>query len=327
MGNLRVSDEPHKADATEQSSRGYLPTERDDQGLSRSFSSDDHENTGSQQLSLRVADVNKSSYRPPQIGDFVQLLLSLSVEGPLDLTNHNMAEGHDDGNEEKPWYLGKPKQFKVYRNAYIPPSGPRTPPLDPREKPKPRIIHPVAVKKCHFPFVRGERLDLGSDKFRDQIPRYPSRNRRNIVKLIGWAVEDDYQPIPLLVIELALGHLGAFLKARSEDGDWSVKHQICLDMGAGLNAVHDAKIIHRDSKPSNVLIFAHSNSEVRFIAKIADFGLSATEPDHEFKGFLRVTDRTPGWHAPELDDFGIKPIFLTPSKYCKADNFSYGLVI
>lgn len=304
-------------DAPNQLVRGVKDSER------TSSVSDHHESTRTQPSAVPSED----------FGNFVQLLRSLFVQGPLDLTNHNMDRGDIDSEKVNPWFLGKGKQFKVYRNAYSPPSGPRTStPIDSREKPKPWIIHPVAVKKCYFPSLEpGERLDLGSDKVRGQIhdmrleiialndPKL--RHHRNIVKLIGWAVEDGHQPIPLLVMELALGHLGSFVETHSKHADWSVKHQLCLDMGAGLDATYDAKLIHGDFKPDNVLIFPHSKENVPFIAKVADFGFSDAEADRN--GFLRVKGLTPGWHAPELKDRK----FLIPSEYRKADNFSYGLVI
>ena len=47
-----------------------------------------------------------------------------------------------------------------------------------------------------------------------------------------------------------------------------------LYFSKGLMLIHEAKIIHGDLKPHNILLKSINNDERGYIGKIADFGLS-----------------------------------------------------
>lgn len=130
------------------------------------------------------------------------------------------------------------------------------------------------------------------------------RHHPNIVKLLSWAFGSEEWDRPfVLVLELAHEDLEKALKRDDAPPDL-MKVQFCSDIAKGLEAIHQAHLVHGDLKPANVLIF---REEKRFIAKLADFGFSTDED-------TQATGGTPGWQPPE-----IKSSLL-------GDCFSYGLL-
>jgi serine/threonine protein kinase/tetratricopeptide (TPR) repeat protein len=91
---------------------------------------------------------------------------------------------------------------------------------------------------------------------------------------------------------------------------------ILQQMAAGLHAIHNAGIIHRDIKPNNIMLEG-SGPEVRL--SITDFGLArADQPEHSLFG-KGVVAGTPGYMAPEL---------LAGAEPSRAsDLFAFGVVL
>lgn len=248
------------------------------------------------------------------VKDFVDVLGTLSIPGPLivtdQLTPHN--------------FMGRGGQFSVYQNSLAGwnPSSPRH--------------HPVAVKLCHITMETDQVLDLASQNTRNQIrdmylevlalSHTHLRRHRNIAKLLGWAHALAYNAMPLLVMELAVGDLSAFL-ARPASHDWNVKHQLCLDMCAGLDALHEHGIVHADFKPQNVLIFQGQNDQTPFVAKLSDFGFSILDVKENSNNAVNITGWTEGWQAPEIDYYRDAGKPITTEAYRKADIYSFGLVV
>lgn len=89
---------------------------------------------------------------------------------------------------------------------------------------------------------------------------------------------------------------------------------LILDMVAALGAAHDQGIVHRDFKPSNVMLVASPSG--RRQAVVTDFGLALSAEDDA--GDHRV-EGTPAYMSPEQAAAG--PVT------CAADQFALGLVI
>ena len=162
---------------------------------------------------------------------------------------------------------------------------------------------------------------------KERVRRHP-----NIVKLLAWGLcldtlEDskgDSPRIPLLVLERANGNLGEYLQNEIElQGDhWAFATEqckLCLDIGRGLEAIHEMNMTHGDLKLSNILIYQGSSSKYGATAKLCDFGLAIEEKKGEeiFTDYLG----TPGWIPPESDET------LPASSLVLCDVFAYGLVV
>lgn len=244
--------------------------------------------------------------------DFINILGILSISGPLIMVNALLPQ----------FFIARGSQFSVYKNiiAFWYPNSPygRT----------------VVVKACHITLDADQVLDLASQDVKRQIHdmylevlalgHTHLRRHRNVVKLLGWAHDEGHNTMPILVMELAMGDLSTFL-TRPDSHDWDIKHHLCLDMSAGLDALHQYGIIHADFKPQNVLIFQGQTDRVPFIAKLSDFGFSILDVK-ENNNVINITGWTEGWQAPEIDHYRDMRKPITTDLYRKADIYSFGLV-
>eukprot|EP00118_Oscarella_pearsei_P021855 m.248697 g.248697 ORF g.248697 m.248697 type:complete len:139 (+) comp40291_c1_seq3:2130-2546(+) len=71
--------------------------------------------------------------------------------------------------------------------------------------------------------------------------------------------------------------------------------KVLLDVAKGVAHLHKNKYVHKDIKPSNILLKFNAGSVV---AKVADFGLSVVL-DHT--SATMTGSGTDGWSAPERD--------------------------
>lgn len=236
--------------------------------------------------------------------DFVLLLQYSGIEGPaVSISNQS--------------YIGKGSQFVVYKQTII----------RPRERGTSNQL--VAAKQPKYVFNTQQRLDLGDSGTKRQLHdlhlevvalTHPMlRAHPNIIHLIAWGREgqDWHHPL-VLFLELAEYDLQGLMSEKGSHMPWEHKYQICCNIAAGLDVIHDNSLAHGDLKPANVLICISDEGKLR--AKIADFGFCVDE--EERTDLAQMVIGTRGWQAPEIENGKclVRQLAL-------ADNYSYGLVV
>lgn len=171
----------------------------------------------------------------------------------------------------------------------------------------------VAIKRAQEGSLQGER------EFLTEIQLLSRLHHRNLVSLIGYCDEEGEQ---MLVYEfMPNGTLRDHLSAKAKEPlTFAMRLRIALASAKGVLYLHteaDPPIFHRDIKASNILL------DSRFVAKVADFGLSRLAPVPDIEGTLpphvsTVVKGTPGYLDPEY--------FLTHKLTDKSDVYSLGVV-
>jgi eukaryotic-like serine/threonine-protein kinase len=134
-------------------------------------------------------------------------------------------------------------------------------------------------------------------RFEREAQTLASLNHPNVAQIFGVDQVDD---TCFLVLELVPGGTLAEALAR---GPLPVEEalNVCVRIAAGVEAAHEAGVIHRDLKPGNVMLTADGR------AKVLDFGLARQEsprgkPASSAQGPLTeegVLLGTPGYMSPE----------------------------
>ena len=247
------------------------------------------------------------------ISDFSLLLSKLKVPGPCDFLPRPTLP------------LGQGRQFTVTKQEVVGLTDSYT--FDAAFNDS---VETAAIKIPKFVLDGQTKLDLSSPEARRHVFNmiieikalcHPSlRGHRNVVDLLGWGTSAEiWRAVPFLALEVANNTLAGFLR-ESRFIPLELKHHISLDIGCGLDAIHDAELIHGDLKPMNVLMFCKFGC---WVAKLSDFGGGADITQHgSFEG-----RGTFGWRAPELWEFSEQEKHLSPSLSYKIDSYSYGLML
>ena len=127
-------------------------------------------------------------------------------------------------------------------------------------------------------------------------------NHPHIAAVYDFGTDNDEQTL-WLAMELVEGRPMTYMKREEIDilRLMSITDQIC----SALSAAHARGIIHRDMKPSNVLLAA--DDERNEIIKLVDFGLAATQTGGELS-----LDNAPGGLGDETSETTSRTIMGTP---------------
>ncbi|GFY86946.1 receptor-like protein kinase 2 [Actinidia rufa] len=133
----------------------------------------------------------------------------------------------------------------------------------------------------------------------------------NLVTLIGYHASET--EMFLIYNYLPGGNLKKFIQERSTD--WRILHKIALDIARALAYLHDQcvpRVLHRDVKPSNILLDDDYNAYLSNFGLARLLGTSETHATTDMAG-------TVGYIAPEYA--------MTGRVSDKADVYSYGVVL
>ncbi|XP_020218845.1 LRR receptor-like serine/threonine-protein kinase RPK2 isoform X1 [Cajanus cajan] len=154
----------------------------------------------------------------------------------------------------------------------------------------------------------------GVQQFHAEIKTLGRLRHPNLVTLIGYHASET--EMFLIYNYLPGGNLEKFIQERSSRAvDWRILHKIALDIARALAYLHDQcvpRVLHRDVKPSNILLDDDYN------AYLSDFGLARLLGTSETHATTGVAG-TFGYVAPEYA--------MTCRVSDKADVYSYGVVL
>jgi len=169
--------------------------------------------------------------------------------------------------------------------------------------------HDVAIKV--LPYVN----DRVVAEFLHEVEVLESLESEYLVKFYGGAMSSDRM---CLVTQLMHnGNLSQFLTAYQLSPYMKVR--IAHDIAMGMAFLHSKHLIHRNLKPTNVLMAGHDPRD-RILCKISDFGASRFISDEQAAATMTSLTVTPLYTAPEM--------MIENGKYSMAsDVFSFGIIL
>ncbi|ONM31839.1 PTI1-like tyrosine-protein kinase 3 [Zea mays] len=159
-------------------------------------------------------------------------------------------------------------------------------------------------------------------EFLVQVSAVSRLKHENVVQLVGYCAEGSTR---VLAYEYATrGSLHDILHGKkgvkgAQPGpvlSWMQRARIAVCAARGLEFLHekaDPRVVHRDIKSSNILLFDHD------VAKIGDFDISNQAPDMAARLHSTRVLGTFGYHAPEYA--------MTGQLSTKSDVYSFGVVL
>lgn len=151
----------------------------------------------------------------------------------------------------------------------------------------------VAVKILH-PELSGEPSYVS--RFKREIGLAREITHPNVARVfdLGRKLDHSTGPLYYFAMELLIGETLAARLRRGGPMDMTEALAVARQLGEGLRAAHEARVVHRDFKPSNVILVGKR-------AVITDFGLAVPETADGAEGRSTTSLRlgTPGYVAPE----------------------------
>ncbi|CAF1830241.1 unnamed protein product [Brassica oleracea var. botrytis] len=169
---------------------------------------------------------------------------------------------------------------------------------------------PVAVK------VLSESSVQGYKEFKAEVELLLRVHHINLVSLVGYCDEGGH--LALIYEYMANGDLKQHLSGESARSTlkWASRLKIAVEAAQGLEYLHvgcEPPMVHRDVKSTNILL------DDRFVAKLADFGLSRSFCVGAETQVATVVAGTPGYLDPEY--------YQTNWLNEKSDVYSFGIVL
>ncbi|KAG0587716.1 hypothetical protein KC19_2G186400 [Ceratodon purpureus] len=145
-----------------------------------------------------------------------------------------------------------------------------------------------------------------NNDFKKEVAILRKLSHPNIISLLCSTADERSCSI---VVELMDGDLTSLMYKRLSEGlgnqespfDIMEGLDIMLQVGGGMQYLHDMKIVHRDLKSMNILVRCVSAQEIEYVvAKVADFGLSKTKERSMTYSNQTLNLGTTRWMAPEM---------------------------
>lgn len=148
---------------------------------------------------------------------------------------------------------------------------------------------PVAIKRLHEHLVADP---FSRERFRCEASLSGRIDSEHVVRCLGGGVDDDDRPY--LVLEWLEGEdLLQRMKASRVSTTEAI--EITRQTALGLQAMHEAGIVHRDVKPRNLFV-ARAQQGKPFVVKLLDLGLAYDSTSERPEG---VALGTPFYMSPE----------------------------
>jgi len=183
-------------------------------------------------------------------------------------------------------------------------------------------VHLAKTKKWGLVAIKNPKIDPDNPLYKEFHKEAEILSKMRSQEIINFYGLIEFKNTQYIMMEYApngtlLKHL-CYLREKNLESSfsWDKRYQIALDITRGLNYIHSERVLHRDMKSSNILLFGDSR------AKISDFGLSKIKiENNQTFSALYVTNNVEGtirWKAPETYE---------DDRYTdKADIYSLGII-
>lgn len=152
----------------------------------------------------------------------------------------------------------------------------------------------VAIKKLHRSATQTEAV-----RFQREAKLAGSLAHPNILNVADFGLTDKHEPY--LVLGYVQGQTLAERMQQSNDIDFTEALDLFIQIARGLNHAHRHNVIHRDIKPTNIMLVDQPATPAARV-QIVDFGLAKSELDQQELTKAGVGLGTPLYMAPEQSE-------------------------